>query len=241
MITVSSDSLATACLETIWYSAPMCGRYSVSTRREALEARFHARTADGALTRRYNAAPSDALPVILNRDRDRIVLGVWGFTPEWAKDKKMTPMINARAESVPDKPFFRDAFRSKRCLVLADGFYEWKRLPSGKQPYRITLKSEEPFAFAGVWSLRPGLDGEPVPSFAIITTAANERVAEIHNRMPVILLAREREERWLDGESEAETLKSMLIPYPAAQMRCYPVSTQVNRPENDSADLIRAV
>lgn len=141
----------------------MCGRYSVSTRREALEARFHARLSDGALTPRYNAAPSDALPLILNRDRDHIVFGVWGFTPEWAKDKKMSPMINARAESVPDKPFFRDAFRARRCLVLADGFYEWKRLPSGKQPYRITLKDEEPFAFAGLWSLVPGADGgEPL-------------------------------------------------------------------------------
>jgi putative SOS response-associated peptidase YedK len=100
----------------------MCGRYSISTRREELEMRFHARVADGVFTPRCNAAPSDALPLILNTDKEHIVLARWGFSPEWAKDKKMMPMINARAESVADKPFFRDAFRTKRCLVLADGF-----------------------------------------------------------------------------------------------------------------------
>lgn len=216
----------------------MCGRYSIATGREELETRFHARVADGLLTRRYNAAPSDPLPLILNTDKGHIVLARWGFTPEWAKDKKMTPMINARAESVADKPFFRDAFRARRCLVLADGFYEWKRAPSGRQPYRITLKDEAPFAFAGLWSLFPGAAGEPVPSFAIVTTNANERLAEIHNRMPVIL-PREHEEGWLDDGTKAETLKAMLVPYAAAEMRCYPVSTQVNRPQNDSPDVMR--
>lgn len=216
----------------------MCGRYSISTGREALEARFHARVADGLLTPRYNAAPSDALPLILNTDKEHIVLARWGFTPEWAKDKQITPMINARAESVVDKPFFRDAFRTKRCLVLADGFYDWKKAPSGKQPYRITLKDDEPFAFAGLWSLLPRANGERVPSFAIVTTNANERVADIHNRMPVIL-PREYEEAWLDDETKADTLKAMLIPYPAAEMRCYPISTQVNRPQNDSPDVMR--
>jgi putative SOS response-associated peptidase YedK len=162
----------------------MCGRYSISTRREALETRFHARVVDGRLTPRYNAAPSDVLPLILNTDKAHIVFARWGFTPEWAKNKKMTPMINARAESLADKPLFRDAFRAKRCLVLADGFYEWERTSSGKQPYRITLKDEAPFAFAGLWSLLPGPDGQRAPCFAIVTTNANERVAEIHNRMP---------------------------------------------------------
>jgi len=216
----------------------MCGRYSISTRREELEARFHARVADGLLTPRYNAAPSDALPLILNTNKEQIVLARWGFSPEWAKDKKMTPMINARAESVAEKPFFRDAFRTKRCLVLADGFYEWKEAPSGKQPYRIALKDEAPFAFAGLWSLLHGADGQPVPSFAIVTTNVNERVVDIHNRMPVIL-PRECEEEWLDNETKAETLKAMLIPYSAAEMRCYSISTQVNRPQNDSPDVMR--
>ena len=136
----------------------MCGRFTMATNPEALEERFHAHLSTEIAAPTYNAAPSQAQLTILNDHPDAIVRAAWGFVPEWADGRPdVKPIINARAETVATKPFFRDAFKKKRCLVLADGFYEWKRAGKSKVPYRIALKTEEPFAFAGigVWCMMP--------------------------------------------------------------------------------------
>lgn len=165
----------------------MCGRYTLGTDAVALAARFQAYVPPGLVAPTYNAAPTQGLPTILNANPYLITVSTWGFRPAWADWRDVTPLMHARAETVASKPFFRQAFRTTRCLVLADGFYEWQRTGQGKVPYRITLKTGEPFAFAGIWSL--GYDGQrrPRSTFAILTIAANRLVAQLHDRMPVIL------------------------------------------------------
>src|SRR5262249_44698113 len=166
----------------------MCGRFTMATNVEALEERFHARLATELAEPTYNAAPSQAQLTILNDHPDAIVRAAWGFVPEWADGRPdVKPLINARAETAATKPFFRDAFKRKRFLVLADGFYEWKRAGKGKVPYRIALKTEEPFAFAGIWSTVPNAQGEVQQTFAVLTAEANTLISQIHSRMPVIL------------------------------------------------------
>src|SRR5215471_19020439 len=169
---------------------PMCGRFTMATNTAALEERFHARLATEIAGPTYNAAPSQAQLTILNDRPQAIVRAAWGFVPEWADGRPdVKPLINARAETAATKPFFRDAFKRKRCLVLADGFYEWKRAGKSKVPYRIALKTEEPFTFAGIWSAVHDAQGVVHPTFAILTTEANALVSQIHTRMPVILHA----------------------------------------------------
>ena len=152
----------------------------------------------------------------------------------------MKPLINARAETVATKPTFRQAFRSKRCLVLADGFYEWKRSGKVRVPYRIALKSGEPFAFAGIWSMVHDLSGQPYTTFAILTTEANDLVAEIHNRMPVILHARD-EAHWLDQRFSLDAAQELLMPFPADLLTVYEVSTKVNSPAYNTPDVLQPV
>ena len=166
----------------------------------------------------------------------------WGLIPFWAKDRSIgSRMINARAETVVDKPSFRDAFRRRRCLVLADGFYEWRRTGSGKRPMRVALRSREPFAFAGIWSMWKDTEGNPIPTCAIITTSANELLSPIHHRMPVIL-PREMEGLWLDRSiQDPGALRGVLTPYPDDAMEAYEVSTLVNSVANDGPELITHV
>ena len=169
----------------------MCGRYTIGTDAAALEARFHAQGAAGRVSPSYNAAPSQRLPTILSANPHAITVSAWGFLPEWADGRQdVKPIINARAETVPTKPFFKQAFRTKRCLVLADGFYEWKRTGRGKVPYRIALKHGGAVCLCGSLEHRHDAQGRPVTTFAIITTDANALVAEVHNRMPVICIRR---------------------------------------------------
>ena len=195
----------------------MCGRYTIYTKAEALPERFHASVQGDFLTPRYNAAPSQALPVILNTDSAHIVAAAWGFLPSWAKDKDFRPIINARAETVADKPMFRHAFKSNRCLVLADGFYEWQKTEAGKIPYHITLDTEEPFAFAGIWNVLETAD-KALLTFAIVTTEPNSLMKKIHNRMPVILNPSD-EAKWLDPTVEGNDAANLLKPY-AAKHKC---------------------
>jgi putative SOS response-associated peptidase YedK len=148
--------------------------------------------------------------------------------------------INARGEGVADKPFFRSAFKSNRCLVLADGFYEWRRSKNGKVPYRIALKTKEPFAFAGLWSRLHDAQGKLHSTFVIITTTPNELVEKIHDRMPVIL-AREDEEDWLNPQLGLDEAKAMLSPYPVERMKAYEVSARVNSPAYNGEDLVEPV
>jgi putative SOS response-associated peptidase YedK len=208
---------------------------------EVLEQRFHARLPRETLTPTYNAAPSQALPVILNAHPQEITMSAWGFVPEWADGRTdVKPLINARAETVATKPTFRQAFRSKRCLVLADSFYEWQRAGKRKVPHRIALKSGEPFAFAGIWSTVHDPSGHAHMTFAILTTEANELVAQIHNRMPVILHAR-AEATWLDQRCSLAEAQALLAPFPAELLTLYEVSPRVNSPAYNTPDALHPV
>lgn len=217
----------------------MCGRTSLFVPQSVLEDQFDA-TAVEPITPRYNIAPGDELATIQNDASDEIDLLEWGLLPSWVDDPSNSPKpINARAETVAEKPMFRDAFEKRRCLILADGFYEWKGQRGSKQPYRITRTDDRPFAFAGLWEQYEESSGETLETVTIITTDANEVVANVHDRMPV-MLEESDEETWLTGSDE-EVLQGVLDPYPANQLRAYPVSKRVNNPANDSAEVIEEI
>ena len=214
----------------------MCGRFSLTAEPHHIEKRFGAKfiTTDWEPT--YNAAPSQLLPVILGRNplensEHEIVFARWGFQPAWAQNWR--PQINARIETAAERPMFRHAFTSGRCLVLADGYYEWKTEHGTKQPYRFVLRNREPFAMAGIWE-RPELD-EP-PTFAILTTKANELAGEIHDRMPVILPI-SAEHRWLTQTGHGVQW-TFPFSYPADAMRSYRVSRKVNKASFNEPDAI---
>jgi putative SOS response-associated peptidase YedK len=219
----------------------MCGRYTMFTPAEALMERFRAELSPNLFTPTYNAAPSQGQLTILHTEPHIITVSSWGFVPEWAHDRSdVKPLITARAETVATKPFFRGAFKKKRCLVLADGFYEWKRAGKHKVPYRIALKTEEPFAFAGIWSSGHDTNGAEQQAFAIITTEANPLVAEIHHRMPVILHERD-EEAWLNPQLPLEEARAMLAPFPAELLTAYEVSPMVNSPAHNTPQVMQRV
>jgi putative SOS response-associated peptidase YedK len=213
----------------------------MATNAAALEERFQARLSTEIAVPTYNAAPSQAQLAILNDHPQAIVRAAWGFVPAWADGRPdVKPLINARAETVATKPFFRDAFKHKRCLILADGFYEWKRAGKGKVPYRIALKTEEPFAFAGIWSTVHDAQGEVQPTFAILTTEANTLVSPIHTRMPVIL--REQDEAdWLNPGLALDAAQALLVPVPADLLMAYEVSPKVNSPAFNIPEALQPV
>ena len=222
----------------------MCGRYTLKAGGQELASFFDlAETPE--ITASYNIAPTQQIPVV-KRDEGgagrRLEMMHWGLIPSWADDPSIgSRMINARAETVADKPSYRSAFKRRRCLVVADGFYEWKKTEDGKQPYYLRLKEGGPFGFAGLWEMWSMEGGEELRSATIITTEPNELAAEIHNRMPVIL-SPELHEVWLDPENDdREELLSMLAPYPAEEMEAYPVSRRVNRPANDDPGVLQPV
>ena len=213
----------------------MCGRYSLTTPVEALVDLFLVKQRPN-LRPRYNIAPTDDVPVVrLDRDgRRELRLVRWGLVPFWAKDLKIgARMINARAETVATQRAFKEAFHRRRCLVIADGFYEWLKQPDGKRlPHRYTLADGSPFAFAGLWERWKAPDGEIVRSCSIITTEANPLVGQIHDRMPVILDPSDYG-GWL-----AEPSETLLRPFPADRMRVLQVTTRVNSVKNDDASCI---
>ena len=220
----------------------MCGRYTLTTDPQALAERFQVSLEGLELRPRYNVAPSQpVLAVVWEGGRRRARLLRWGLVPHWARDLlPRARTVNARAETVDRRPAFRDAFRQRRCLVLADGFYEWSRRDGRRRPYRVVLRSGEPFGMAGLWDVWRSPDGEAVATCAVVTTEANETVASIHHRMPVIL-PQEAEGRWLDPRTDASTLRGLMVPYPAEAMRAYPVSGRVNSVENDDPDCLRPI
>ncbi|MEW6300339.1 MAG: SOS response-associated peptidase [Thermodesulfobacteriota bacterium] len=213
----------------------MCGRFTLTTDLERLEERFGFRAAALAYAPRYNIAPSQPVLAVIAAEERRAGFLRWGLIPSWAKDASMGDrLINARAETVAEKPSFRRALQKRRCLVLADGFYEWKKEGKRKTPMYITLKGREPFGFAGLWETWRAPSGENIHSCTIITTAPNRLLETIHNRMPVIL-PREQETLWLDRTVEdPAVLTAVLAPYPAEEMEAYAVSPVVNSPANDS-------
>jgi len=219
----------------------MCGRFTLIIPVDELQQSFPWLLVHPELLPRYNIAPTQLVAVAPNTGENRIELFRWGLIPSWAKDPKIgARMINARSETLAEKPSFRAAYRQRRCLVLADGFYEWRKEPGRKTktPFYLQLKSGEPFAFAGLWEVWQAPDGLAVPSCTIITTRPNALVAPIHNRMPVILRP-EAYQQWLDpAEQPPAQLQPLLQPYPAEEMTAYPVSRLVNNPRNDLPDCI---
>lgn len=222
----------------------MCGRFVLIATGRIIAEQFQL-DHEPVLEPRYNIAPSQPIAAIrldpaLTR-RELIVLR-WGLIPFWAKDPKIGyKMINARSESVVEKPAFRSAFKQRRCLILADGFYEWEKRKKPKQPYLFRMKDQKPFAFAGLWEHWEGGEGEIIESCTILTTDANDLVITLHDRMPVIL-SPDDYASWIDPNAKKpEMLGEFLVPYPADEMQAYPVTNKVNRPSYDEPDCIRPV
>ncbi len=227
----------------------MCGRYTLSNPRGSfsetpeIDARFLAEFVEtGGVEPRYNIAPTQDVPVITNEGARRIERMRWGLVPFWAKDIKIgNRMINARGETVAEKPAFRTSFKRKRCLIPASGFYEWKRDGKTKTPMHIRLHGGGFYAMAGLYDRWKNPEGEWISSCTIITTSANELMAPIHDRMPVIL-PEEAEEAWINLEiDDAEMLKAFIKPFPAASLEAFEVSSMVNAAKNQGAELIEPV
>jgi len=215
----------------------MCGRFTLrSPDRIKLRLRNAQQLPLDTLVPRYNIAPSQNV-LVITATRDQRELGAmrWGLIPSRSPEAK--GFINARAETIERKPSFSESFMRRRCLIPADGFYEWPRKRQSRQARFFQLQSEAPFAFAGIWDVWQQ-DGVPVNSCAIVTTMANELLATIHDRMPVIL-PEAAQDQWLNQESDPRDLKGLLDPWPASTMKSYPVGTKVNYPQNDEEDLIK--
>lgn len=226
----------------------MCGRYTITTAPEALKRLFEFLNLPN-LAPRYNVAPTQAAPIVRcdAAGARELVMLRWGLVPAWAKDLSIASrLINARGDTVAEKPAYREAFRQRRCLVPADGFYEWREENGIRQPFRIGMKGGAPFAFAGLWERWTAKEAtgqlaaeEAVETFTIVTTDANAKLRPIHPRMPVIL-AREDYALWLDtSPGRARDALALLRPYPAEPMAFYRVSTRVNSVRNDDVECIR--
>lgn len=223
----------------------MCGRFTSKAKPEQIKKEFNVAGIDDSIKfePRFNIAPSQMISVVVERGgEERIVAPLkWGLVPSWAKDAGIgSRMINARAETLTEKPSFREAFRRRRCIIPATGFYEWQRRAAGaKQPFYFYLKSKEAFGFAGLWE--EWIDkqsGETLETCTIITTEANKVLEPVHDRMPVILQTGDYD-RWLDAkETDFAKLQKLLSPYPVSEMASHTVSRAVNSPTANSSELI---
>lgn len=227
----------------------MCGRFALFDPGEALVAAFGlgevsaAALSDRVLEPRYNIAPTQpVLAVRLGRSGEReLAMMQWGLVPSWAKDPSIgSRMINARAETAAEKPSFRSAFKRRRCIIPASGFYEWQKLDSGKQPMFIHAADRQPLGLAGLWEIWQSSDGSYLESCTILTTTPNDLMAPIHNRMPVILETADYD-TWLHSEPDPSLGLHLLRPYPASEMAAYPVSTLVNNPRNDDPACVQMI
>lgn len=222
----------------------MCGRFVQFSSLRTLEAHFPIDAIDADVAASYNVAPTQEVLAIIQQDARRLLKLRWGLVPSWAKDSAgASRLINARAETAAQKPSFRAAFKRRRCLVMADGFFEWQGEKGSKQPYFIALPSNRPFAFAGLWETwksKNAADNEPVyKSCTILTTAASESIQAIHHRMPVILQP-DAYEDWLNPDiHDADRLADILQNHLLRRMQYYPVSKRVNRVQNNSAENIQ--
>jgi putative SOS response-associated peptidase YedK len=216
---------------------PMCGRFVRKSNARTIAREFDVEEVAADLAPSYNVAPSQQVAVIMTDQKKRLVSMKWGLIPAWSNDPAIgNRLINARAETVAEKPSFREAFLRQRCLVVADGFYEWQKRGRSSQPYFIHLKAERPFGFAGLYDLWTSPEGELITTCTIITTDPNEMVRTLHDRMPVILPKR-FEEAWLDPyNADHASLAQMLRPYSAVEMEMHTVSPTVNSPANDSPE-----
>jgi putative SOS response-associated peptidase YedK len=215
----------------------MCGRYRLSRRKQIIEEHFDAVSGEEDWSPRFNVAPTQPVPVIRQHPKEpirQLSLMRWGLIPSWAKDSSVAAsMINARGETAVTKPAFRDALKSRRCLIPADGFYEWVRAGKTKQPYCFEVNAGELFAFAGLWDRWKDRSGNSIETCSILTTTPNTVTAAVHDRMPVILDP-DAYDVWLDpGMTNVGAASALLMPYDAQLMRCYPVSTRINHVAND--------
>ena len=219
----------------------MCGRYTVSSPGEVIAEVFGLAEVP-RLEPRWNVAPTQPVPIVRREgagEPPRLATVRWGLVPPGARDPAIaSQLINARSESVDEKPAFADSFRRRRCLVVADGFYEWRKMGRERWPYYIRRRDRRPFGFAGLWASWTGTDGQELASCAILTTEPNALVAPLHDRMPVIL-ERESHAAWLDPDADPERLKTLLAPFPESELETYPVSPAVNSVANDSPANLR--
>jgi len=221
----------------------MCGRFTLTVSPDELQAAFPNFHIPHDIPPSYNIAPSQPIPVVANDGKNALDFFRWGLIPSWTKEDQLGKftLINARSETVAEKASFKTSFRRRRCLILADGFFEWSKSISGKgkTPYYITLKDQSPFAFAGLWDIWYSPEGDPLKSACILTTTPNDLVKPIHDRMPVIIPS-EKYAEWLKPEEgQPEEFQPLLVPYPPESMQAYPVSTYVNSPKNNSPQCIQ--
>ena len=224
----------------------MCGRFALYADYGVILERFDIEEVsfgEEQYEQSYNVAPSQQVTAVVNDgSKNRLGKLRWGLIPPWAKEAKIGyKMINARAETAAEKPSYRNAFKKKRCLVVADAFYEWRKDDIGKTPMLIKLKSGEPFAFAALWESWKSPEGETINSCSILTTGPNKVMESIHDRMPVIL-SKEAEKIWLDPDvQDIGELEKLLKPFDSKEMEAYEVSDAVNSPKNNNRDLIRKI
>lgn len=224
----------------------MCGRFTQKSERKALQEEFFIQEFSDYIMVSYNVAPGQKAGVVINDGRNRYVQFTWGLVPSWAGDPKIgSRMINARGETVAGKPSFRDAFKKRRCIVPADGFYEWQKKDKYKVPFYIYSSSGRPFGLAGLWERwvpkdipqDTTNDGKQLFTFTIITTEAADYLKELHDRMPVIV-PEDKRELWLSAADDAEEL---LVPYRGADIMFHEVSRYINSPKNNSIECIKPV
>jgi putative SOS response-associated peptidase YedK len=223
----------------------MCGRFTLTVDPSDLQETFYwVNFGNADLTPRYNIAPTQPLAVVANNGLNELDFFSWGLVPFWAKDPSIgSRMINARAETLAEKPSFRNAFKRRRCLILADGFYEWQKIPGEKikKPIYFHMKDRKPFAFAGLWEEWNSPDGSQILSATIITTRPNELIKPIHNRMPVIL-PESVYDQWLSpDEIDSQAMGAVLRPFESSQMAKFAVSRTVNNPKNDHPACIQPI
>jgi putative SOS response-associated peptidase YedK len=223
----------------------VCGRYRLSRRKQLIEEYFGSVSGEDDWTPRYNIAPTQPVPVIRQNPKEpvrELSLVRWGLIPSWARDSSAAAqMINARSETATTKPAFRDALKSRRCLIPADGFYEWQKTGKAKQPYCFEVDEGELFAFAGIWDRWKNATGESIETCSILTTTPNAVTSTVHDRMPVIL-DQDSYDVWLDpGMTDVIAASELLKPYGARLMRCFPVSTRINHVGNDDGECSRSV
>jgi putative SOS response-associated peptidase YedK len=221
----------------------MCGRYRLSRRKQVVEEYFESASEEEDWSLRYNIAPTQSVATVRQSGANRILSSMrWGLVPSWADDISIgNRLINARGETVLQKAAFRDSFRTRRCLIPADGFYEWKKSGKDRQPFHFCMKDGSLIAFAGVWDRWKSPTGKVLQSCSILTTAANDLLEGIHNRMPVILPPRHYR-TWLTAPSvEAERLAELLVPFDPSFMSRYPVSSLVNKPQNEGPECAREI
>lgn len=217
----------------------MCGRFTLTVDAATIKETFPWLDVPSQIVPRYNIAPSQPIAVIPNDGKHKIDHMLWGLIPSWARDTKRA-MINARGETVAEKPTFRAAYKRRRCLILADGFYEWVKVPGGKTktPHYIQLESKEVFGFAGLWEVWNSPDGDSMKTATIITTSPNSMMAKLHQRMPVIIHPNDYN-TWLSSKPQlADRLNPLLTSYPSEEMMHYPVSRMVNSPANDTPECV---